>query len=458
VGSPAIARELTGFLADLAREGAAPKTLRSYRSDLAHFAGWFAESAGEAFAPAAVTPTDVRDYRAALLTVANRAPATVNRRLAALRRFFRWAKAQKLVAELPTEGVRGVNTPKKAPKSLAKREVDRLVRHAERAGRVPSGRRDLAVLELLRHTGLRVGELCALRLGDVAIGERKGVLTVRSGKGGKYRQVPLNADARRALTAYLAVRPTSAEERLFLGAGARPLGPQGVADLVAKHARRAGLDDVTPHTLRHTFARRLLDEGASLVDVAALLGHEKPRDDGYLHAAPSARPGAGGRAAGHRLIRRGGQPAMVLWTGATSGWPGSTPRWPQAWQTASLTNVGSRQRGHAASVAAAVLRRGSASRSPIRRPTHRSPAQPASLTAPVAATPRLKPLTIGASFALGRHSWGRRPRATSAALRHALGSCALLGQAVGAGRVSGQVHHRAQQAGQLERQDQLGRR
>jgi integrase/recombinase XerC len=172
---------------------------------------------------------------------------------------------------VPTEGVRGVNTPKKAPKSLAKREVDRLVRQAERAG----GKRDPAVLELLRHTGLRVGELCALRLGDVAIGERKGTLTVRSGKGGKYRQIPLNADARRAITAYLAVRPASAEERLFLGAGGRPLGPQGVADLVAKHARRAGLGEVTPHTLRHTFARRLLDAGASLVDVAALLGHEK---------------------------------------------------------------------------------------------------------------------------------------------------------------------------------------
>ena len=89
MGSPAIARELSVFLADLAREGAAPKTLASYRTDLAHFAGWFAESTGEAFTPAAVTPTDLRDYRAHLLTVENRAPATVNRRLAALRRFFR---------------------------------------------------------------------------------------------------------------------------------------------------------------------------------------------------------------------------------------------------------------------------------------------------------------------------------------------------------------------------------
>src|SRR5262249_38296089 len=124
VGSPAIAQELDRFLADLDREGAAPKTLRSYRSDLLAFARWFEESTGEACAAAAVTPTDVRDHKAALLTIEHRAPATVNRRLAALRRFFAWGKAQNLVAEVPTEGVRGVNTPKQAPRSLPRREVD----------------------------------------------------------------------------------------------------------------------------------------------------------------------------------------------------------------------------------------------------------------------------------------------------------------------------------------------
>jgi integrase/recombinase XerC len=271
VGSPAIGPEIDRFLDDLAREGAAPKTLASYRSDLAAFARWFQQSTGEVFGAAAVTPTDLRDHRAAMLTLGGRKPATVNRRLAALRRFFRWAKATKLVGDLPTEGIRGVNTPKTAPKSLPKREVDRLLRAVERDGNM----RDLAILAVLRHTGIRVGELCALRPGDVAISERKGTLRVRSGKGGTYREVPLNADARRAIAAYLAVRRASASDALLLGASGEPLGPQGVADLVAKYARRAGLDGVTPHTLRHSFARQLLDAGASLVDVAALLGHAK---------------------------------------------------------------------------------------------------------------------------------------------------------------------------------------
>src|SRR4051812_22607885 len=81
------------FLQDLERQETSPKTRSSYRLDLVHFAAWFAQTVGETFRPEAVTPTDVRDYRGHLMTVEKRQPATVNRRLAALRRFFQWAKA-----------------------------------------------------------------------------------------------------------------------------------------------------------------------------------------------------------------------------------------------------------------------------------------------------------------------------------------------------------------------------
>src|SRR5688572_12480918 len=87
------ADQLVGrFLKDLERQETSPKTRSSYRLDLLHFAGWFAQTVGERFTPEAVTPTDVRDYRGYLLNVEHRQPATVNRRLAALRRFFHWAK------------------------------------------------------------------------------------------------------------------------------------------------------------------------------------------------------------------------------------------------------------------------------------------------------------------------------------------------------------------------------
>src|SRR5579871_316954 len=148
--------DVAAFLTDLARQDLAPKTIATYKVDLTAFAQWFHGTQAEPFSARAVTPTDLRDYRGYLRTVQRRAAATVNRRLAALRAFFRWAKGKGLISELPTDEVKGVPIPRRAPKSLAKRDVDRLLRAAEREG----NKRNHAILLLLRHTGLRVGELC----------------------------------------------------------------------------------------------------------------------------------------------------------------------------------------------------------------------------------------------------------------------------------------------------------
>jgi site-specific recombinase XerD len=149
--------------------------------------------------------------------------------------------------------------------------LGKLVQTVERHG----GKRDQAIVLTLRHTGLRVSELCALRLPDVELGERKGSVTVRAGKGAKYRVVPLNVDARRAIMAYLTVRPAVTDDHLFIGQRRDGLRPAAVEDLVRKYARLAGLADVTPHTLRHSFGKGLLDAGTDLVTVAALLGHSR---------------------------------------------------------------------------------------------------------------------------------------------------------------------------------------
>src|SRR5215217_1429417 len=191
------------FLQDLERQETSPQTRRAYQLDLLHFASWFARTVGEAFSPEAVTPTDIREYRGHLMNVEKRQPATVNRRLAALRRFFQWAKATGLAKELPTDDIKGVASSPRAPHWLDKRDVDRLIRTVERHGNT----RDLAIVLVLRHTGIRVSELSSLMLGDVETSERKGSLTVRSGKGGKFRVLPLNVDARQSIAAYLEVRP-----------------------------------------------------------------------------------------------------------------------------------------------------------------------------------------------------------------------------------------------------------
>src|SRR5687768_9609186 len=130
--SPMIAQDtpqdIADFITDLQRQEVAAKTVTSYRSDLLGFARWFTGSTSEAFTASAVTPTDVRDYRAHLRTIQRRPAATVNRRLAALRRFFGWAKATNRIHELPTEGVKGVPSVPLTPKSLPKRDLDRLLR------------------------------------------------------------------------------------------------------------------------------------------------------------------------------------------------------------------------------------------------------------------------------------------------------------------------------------------
>ncbi len=119
-----VTRLVDRFLEDLERQETAPRTRAGYRLDLLQFAAWFAQTVGEAFSPEAITATDVREYRGYLVTVERRQPATVNRRLAALRRFFQWAKAMGLVKELPTENVKGVISSPRAPRWLEKREME----------------------------------------------------------------------------------------------------------------------------------------------------------------------------------------------------------------------------------------------------------------------------------------------------------------------------------------------
>ena len=185
---------------------------------------------------------------------------------------------------MPTATVKGVPAAPRAPKSLPKRDVDRLIREAQKAG----NKRNLAILLTLRHTGLRVGELCSLRLADIHISERKGSVLVRSGKGDKDRTVRLNHDVREALESYLAVRPATQDDHLFIGQRGEPLQTDGVQLIIRKLAKRAGLEKVTPHVLRHSFAKHVLDAGEDLATVSRLLGHER-LETTAIYTEPTAR-------------------------------------------------------------------------------------------------------------------------------------------------------------------------
>lgn len=135
-------------------------------------------------------------------------------------------------------------------------------------------RRDVALVQMMAHAGLRVGEIAALRVSSVELKERSGQVTVL-GKGSKRRVVPLNGEARRALSAWLASRPVVDTEALFIGRRGETLGVRAIQRILAQLGRAAGLEDLTPHVLRHTFAKNLVDAGVGLEKVADLLGHSR---------------------------------------------------------------------------------------------------------------------------------------------------------------------------------------
>ena len=263
---------LEAFKRYLHSEDISTNTISAYFSDVTHFMNWYIQSFQE-FDIDVVTPTDIREYREYLQErVPPIAPSTINRRLAALRRFFTWAREQQLTAKQPTERIRNVESTLHGPKSLNRKQWNRLQRSVEQA-KGNQGIRDRCIVLLLYHTGLRAGELAAVRLDDLTLGDRSGLLSVRRGKGNKARRVPLNAEARVAIRDYLLVRPVGEVQHLFVGQRDEPLSAHAIYDVVIKYSRLAGLEEVTPHTLRHTFARTLVAAGTPISDVADLLGH-----------------------------------------------------------------------------------------------------------------------------------------------------------------------------------------
>jgi len=195
---------LDEFVDHLRGQGTSDHTIRAYRGDVAAFAAWMRLRTGVPFDPAAVVAIDVADYRRALAPAL--APATVNRKLAALRTFFRWARQQGLATYDPAEDVRGISTQaNRAPKAISRTEQAALVRAAQHTGRPAREVLARSLLVLLLQTGLRIQELCSLRGGHLDLGERKGAITVL-GKDLKQRLVPCNADARAALRVYFDLR------------------------------------------------------------------------------------------------------------------------------------------------------------------------------------------------------------------------------------------------------------
>ena len=209
----------------------------------------------------------VRDYRTYLQTVARRTPATINTTLATIADFY-------TCTGRGTLNVRRPELPQQAPRALSTKTSTQWLRSVERW--LNSRDRVLALLSF--YAGLRLGEAVALNLTDVQLSARKGTITIRSGKGNRYREIPTHATLRDNLAVWIDdERPhwpgAQASPALLLNRRGGRLSARAADQVLGAIADDANLEEFTPHVLRHTLGTRLVREGHDLVVVAELLGH-----------------------------------------------------------------------------------------------------------------------------------------------------------------------------------------
>jgi integrase/recombinase XerD len=268
--------EILDFLAYLELErGLSRNTLAAYRSDLLQF-GQFLRRRGLTLA--GVRHGDIAAFLSELADGASDrrplAPATLSRKVAALRSFYRHLRREGTLEHDPTAELRGPRRTRTLPRVLSRDEVARLLSEPRGAG--PRALRDRALLELMYACGLRSSEAIGLELADVDLDE---ALLCARGKGSKERIVPIGRQAVSALRAYCrsgrpALLGAGAESRLFVNRRGTRLTRQGLYKIIQGHARRAGLHEkMSPHTLRHTFATHLLAGGCDLRSLQEMLGH-----------------------------------------------------------------------------------------------------------------------------------------------------------------------------------------
>lgn len=242
-----------------------PNTVASYISDLTAFFSAVGKD------PKDVVPEDIISYFAETTTLSKRSQARV---LSSLHSFYKWMIMEGEMTDNPSDAIEAPKLGKYLPAVLSVEEVDRLIAAVDLDSAF--GKRDRAMLETLYGLGLRVSELVSLRISS--IWTEHGFVSV-IGKGDKQRLVPLGGMARDAIRDYLEVRGPAADREssdiLFLNRFGCALTRVAVFKMIKAYAMKAGISkEISPHTLRHSFATHLIENGADLRAVQEMLGHE----------------------------------------------------------------------------------------------------------------------------------------------------------------------------------------
>ncbi len=256
------------------QEDLTPASIRNYLSDVRHFIAWYEQQReaqcldNASFTPQTITTPTITRYRTYLQTIQRQKPMSVSRSLISLKRYFGWATRHHLITFDPSVGVKLVGQEDPPPRHLDDDEEQALVAAVTERDSL----RDRVLIVLLLHTGLRARESCQLRRDQVKLGKRSGFLEI-IGKRNKYREVPLNATARKVLGEYL---PTLCPGSVFLFPSSKTkqaLSERALGYIVKKYAVTAKLPDISPHDLRHRFGYRIA-EAVPLHRLAQIMGHD----------------------------------------------------------------------------------------------------------------------------------------------------------------------------------------
>jgi site-specific recombinase XerD len=276
---PAIAR----FAAYLQLRRMSPKTSVAYQRDLESFGSFLKARAGELDVDTHHAPpyesletaerADVLAYLQRLNGSRAYAPRSIRRKISALHTFYKFLKFDGRRTDNPASDVPTPKIGKPLPKALTEGDVEKLL-DLRIAGLTEAQRlRDRAILECLYSSGVRRSELLGLTLADVDLENRS--LRVIGGKGGKDRNVPLTRVAAEAMRAYLGVRPRTPNDSFFIGRGGARLSESALYKIVRTYMSIAGLEGyASPHTMRHSMATHLYENGADLLVIKEILGHE----------------------------------------------------------------------------------------------------------------------------------------------------------------------------------------
>jgi site-specific recombinase XerD len=290
---PDLAELLESWKLNLESEAKSDLTVASYTSHVRAWLRWCEQTAH----PAELTRDTVARHIAGMLTAGSE-PNTARLRLASLRAFTRWLTTEGEIADDPLVGMRPPKLTTKVTESLTDDQLRLLLKSCQ--GKTLRDRRDEAIVRLMLETGLRAGEVIGLQTTDLDL--KRGLVTVRRGKGGKGRMAPFSSQTAAALDRYLRARRSHRRAEgpaLWVGVGGKGFGYHGLNDTLRDRARAAGIDGFHLHLMRHTAATRWLRAGGSEGGLMAVAGWStRSMIDRYTGASAAERAAAEARGLG----------------------------------------------------------------------------------------------------------------------------------------------------------------